>query len=177
MLRLVVDDEGQLWPDISHKAPGRGAYLCMQDRCFHQLNERSVVRLRRYYSLGDGQFLLFLRRFEDAVKVQLMRNLCRLIPRAALGRDAVMHKMWHHAPLLLIVADDAGKALHRQMDDAVEKRRNDGSLTEEIKVFSGQYLADACRREKISVLAVACSLDTTRLQQYTTWLGLVKDAG
>ncbi|MDQ6976294.1 MAG: DUF448 domain-containing protein [Mariprofundaceae bacterium] len=177
MLRLAVDEDGELWPDLLHKAPGRGSYFCMQSLCFSKLNDRSLGRLKRSFPSLNIQYALFIERLEKALIVQLTRHLSRLLPSAALGRDAVMHRMWHHAPLILIVSDDAGEAIKRQVHDAASKRRNDGDAVDILVDFSTDLLAKASKREKISVVAVNNCNDAIRLQQFSTWLTQVKDAG
>lgn len=177
MLRLAVDDEGGLWPDLLHKAPGRGAYLCMQKACFKNLNDRSLGKLKRSFSPLNVQYKLFVERLIKALLVQSGRHLSRLLPRAALGRDAVMHRMWQHAPLMLILSDMSGESVQRQVYDAVDKRRADGSSVELLADFSADLLAKASKREKISVVAVDHCNDARRLQQCSIWLNQVKDAG
>ncbi len=177
MLRLAVDDGGSLWPDILHKAPGRGSYLCMQRACFAKLNHRSLGRLKRNFSSLQISYDVFVERLERALSIQIERHLSRLLPSAALGRDAVMHRMWHHAPLLLMISDDAGESIKRQVHDAAEKRRDSGDKVDILVDVSTDLLAKASKRKKISVVAVNNCNDAVRLQQFSTWLTQVKDAG
>jgi hypothetical protein len=177
MLRLVVDSDGEIWPDVGHKAPGRGSYLCMDKDCLGRLNNRSIARLKRHFPMLKADKKRLFQRLEVAFALQVERTLGRLLATAALGRDAVMHRMWHHAPLLVIVADQSGQAIRRQMVDAVEKRRDDGKKVELWLDFDADMLAKVSRREKISVVAAKYCKDAMRLQQFSTWLNQVKDAG
>jgi len=177
MLRLAVDDDGGLWPDMLHKAPGRGSYLCMEHACFATLSHRSLGRLKRSFPSLQINYDVFIARLERALSIQIERHLSRLLPSAALGRDAVMHRMWHHAPLLLIISDDAGESIKRQVHDAAEKRRDGGDKVEILVEFSTDLLAKASKRKKISVVAVNNCNDAVRLRQFSTWLSQVKDAG
>jgi predicted RNA-binding protein YlxR (DUF448 family) len=177
MLRLVVDSDGEIWPDVLHKAPGRGSYLCMETGCLARLNDRSIARLKRHFPILKTNKTLLFQRFNAAFLLQAERSLGRLLITAALGRDAVMHRMWHHAPLLVMVTDQSGSSLQRQMVDAVEKRRNDGKKVELWLDFDADMLAKVSRREKISVVAARYCKDAVRLQQFSTWLDQVKEAG
>jgi len=177
MLRLVVDSDGEVWPDVSHKAPGRGSYLCMEKGCLGRLNDRSIARLKRHFPMLKADRTRLFERLEAAFSLQIERTLSRLLTTAALGRDAVMHRMWHHAPLLVIVTDQSGQAVQRQMVDAVEKRRDDGKKVELWLDFDADMLAKVSKREKISVVAAKYCKDAMRLQQFSTWLDQVKEAG
>ncbi len=178
-MRLVVDDEGCVWPDVLQKAPGRGCWLCMQKDCLRKFFRKGGVdRLRRHFSgLQPGQHERLRQLVQQALTSQLERILSLLLPQAAIGRDAVMHRMWQHAPLFVIIADDAGQALLRQLEDAAGKRNNAGQCTALLKNFPGAVLARAGRREKISVIAVDGRTNVRRLQQYGIWLNRMKDAG
>ncbi len=179
MMRLVVDDKGELWPDVLHKAPGRGSYLCMQAACLRkalQGNGNALRPLSRAFpNLRAEQPLA--ERLRQAIEWQTTRHLTRLLPHSAIGRDAVMHRMWQDTPLFVILAEGAGNALVRQLHDALDKRRAAARGTRLIEGFPGELLARAGKREKISVVAADDCKDAERLQQFGIWAHRMKDAG
>jgi len=169
MLRLVVDDSGQIWPDLSQKAPGRGAYLCMESHCLLALNDRRLGVLRSKYHVllpqWDGLKEKLLSGLERSVQLQLMR----LKPTASIGRDAVMHQMWKSAPLLLMTINGAGEALMRQVMDAVEKRQELRLKTIQLNGVPEAWLMEVFQRGKVSVVALPVSRQTEKLQRFSIW--------
>ncbi|MES0372145.1 MAG: YlxR family protein, partial [Mariprofundaceae bacterium] len=73
MLRLVVDDEGQVWPDLQQKAPGRGTYLCMQKACLENLSDKRLGALRRDFNVQLPQSSKLIERMRGGLHQQLMR--------------------------------------------------------------------------------------------------------
>jgi predicted RNA-binding protein YlxR (DUF448 family) len=129
MLRLVVDDEGQIWPDLLQKAPGRGTYLCMQQVCLEGLTDKRLGALRNRFNVQLPQSLSLMERIGEGLRRQLMRLFSQFGAVAVLGRDAVMHQMWKSGPLLVMLASDAGDALAQQVEDGVGKRQGAGEKT------------------------------------------------
>jgi len=174
MLRLVVDEAGQLWPDMLQKAPGRGVYLCMREACLRQLQDKRLrgLRLKPRPALPQAEELL--RRIREALAGHLVQLLFRLRAAAAVGRDAVMHRMWNNTPLLLLLAVDAGDALRRQVDDAVAKRRDAGCRTDVVTAPEASLLGQGLGREKVSVAGLECSALSARLEKLCTWYACMK---
>lgn len=170
MLRLAVDDQGQLWPDLLQKAPGRGVYLCMEPACLATLSDKRLGALKRHFSVALPQAELFRERLGDALRQQLLRLFTQHRSIAAVGRDAVMHQMWKNAPLLLFLAADAGEALVRQVRDAVEKRRASGAKTVLFEGLDAGFLATAFDREKVSVAALDRTTISPKLPRLALWL-------
>jgi predicted RNA-binding protein YlxR (DUF448 family) len=67
LLRLVVDEEGQIWPDLSAKLPGRGVYLCMEETCLNAVSDKKLNVLRRDFSPQLPQWNVLRERMFDAV--------------------------------------------------------------------------------------------------------------
>jgi len=174
MLRLVVDDSGLIWPDLLQKAPGRGTYLCMEDRCWHGLNDKRLGALRSKFAVVLPQWDALQVRLEDALRKMICVELTRLKSSAAVGRDAVMHQMWKGAPILLMMVNEAGQALVRQVMDAVVKRDELGLKTIPLKDISDAWLLEVFQRGKVAVVALPVSRQTEKLQKFCTWHGHLK---
>ncbi|MDX8397816.1 MAG: YlxR family protein [Mariprofundaceae bacterium] len=174
MLRLVVDDEGAIWPDLLQKAPGRGIYLCMQSECFSRLNDKRLVALKSKYKVYLPQLRDLTQRLQDVLYKQVCLQFRQLQSSAAIGRDAVMHQMWKNEAQLLLLAKEAGQALSRQVMNAVVKRDEQGLKTIPLKGISEQFLSDVFQREKVSVVSIGSSKRTKKLQRYCAWYEQIK---
>ena len=177
MLRLVVDDEGQIWPDLFQKAPGRGTYLCMKQDCLEKLIDKRLGALRSKFSVKLPQSVSLKERIGEGLRRQLMRLFSQYSAVSVLGRDAVMHQMWKSGPQLILLASDAGDALVRQINDAAGKRDESGSKTVLMHGFSSSFLAEAFGRDKISLAALDTKHVSTKLQMFCDWYMRVKESG
>jgi len=174
MLRLVVDDSGLIWPDLLAKAPGRGLYLCMDELCLASLNDKRLGVLRNKHKVVFPQWHGLQERLLDILSQNIALQLTHLKPGAAIGRDAVMHQMWKNAELLLLLAEEAGQALVRQVMDAVKKRGEAGLKTKSLNGLPEACLVNVFQRGKMSVVALSVSKKTAKLQQYCAWYGRIK---
>ena len=43
MFRVVRNAEGEVYPDYTGKAPGRGAYICSQEACRAKLSSKKLL--------------------------------------------------------------------------------------------------------------------------------------
>ncbi|MDT8376383.1 MAG: DUF448 domain-containing protein [Mariprofundaceae bacterium] len=177
MLRLVVDDEGQIWPDLLQKAPGRGTYLCMKQACLEGVTDKRLGILRNRFKVKFPQSLSLMQRIRETLRRQLLRLFSQFSAVAVLGRDAVMHQMWKNGPLLIMLASDAGDALVQQIEGGVGKREQAGKKTMLLHGFSGSFLAEAFARDKISVVALDTANVSTKLPMYCDWYVRVKESG
>jgi hypothetical protein len=110
-----------------------------------------------------------IERLRQGLHRQLMRLFSQHRAVAVLGRDAVMHQMWKNAPLLLLLAADAGEALVRQIGDAAGKREEAGKKTVLLHSFSASFLAEAFARDKISVAALDITAVSAKLHRFCVW--------
>lgn len=177
MLRLVVDGEGQLWPDLLQKAPGRGVYLCMQPDCLATMTDKRLGPLRKNFEVKLPQSEALKERMHVILRQQLLRLFTQHRSVAAVGRDAVMHQMWKNGPLLLFLTADAGEALVRQVSDAVEKRQASGEVTVLLQKLDAEFLAAAFGREKVSVAALEQSAVSPKLQRLSLWYIRLNEPG
>lgn len=170
LLRLVVDDDGQIWPDFSAKLPGRGVYLCMSVSCLQGLSDKRLGVLNRDFSPQLPQWQSLQTRLSDMLAARLNQLLAGMKRRSAIGRDAVMHSMWKKERLLVVFASDAGEALVRQVQDAVGKR-DEMKLRSQVLVstLTADLLGLALAREKISVVAFSWDNPVEKFQQYSVW--------
>lgn len=174
LLRLVVDDEGQIWPDFSLKLPGRGAYLCMAESCLKNLSDKRLQILKRDFSPHLPQWQVLQARLSDMLALRVQQLMLGMKRRSAVGRDAVMHRMWDKEPLLVLFAVDAGDALVRQVNDAVLKRaegRVSSSVSSKVlvSVLDAKALGLALGREKVSVVAFLRNNPVKKFHQLCVW--------
>ncbi len=181
MLRLVLDGDGLFWPDLLQKAPGRGVYHCMSDACFSNMNDRRLQSLKVKFPLSFPQWDGLQQRIKTGLGKQLQQMFTHLRVKAVIGRDAVMHRLWNNAPLLLLLAEDAGDAVARQIGDATEKRRQAGHVSNVISVPSRSWLGEMLGRECVAVaginIADQSSATAKKLKQYCAWYGRIKVSG
>jgi len=175
LLRLVVDEEGQVLPDVLQKAPGRGAYICWHGTCFSRLRDKQLAHAWKRTSIAAGQVVALPQRVERAVLMLCRQMLQRRLSLLSIGRDAVMHRMWAKAPMLLLLADDAGAALVRQVRDACDKRKAAKLKTALVIFGDSATLGDLVQREAVSVLAVDDSPASTNLRKYCLWYGQLRE--
>ena len=43
MFRVVKNADGEIYADVTGKAPGRGAYICNADECRKKLNDKKLL--------------------------------------------------------------------------------------------------------------------------------------
>lgn len=175
LLRLVVDDEGQVWPDVMQKAPGRGAYVCTPGPCLTRLHERQFERAWKGRVMAAGQVVLLRQRLQHAMLQLCRQGFRRLRSSLEIGRDAVMHRMWKKAPLLVLLAPDAGGALHRQIEDACGKRQAAGLKTTLVIFGDSATLSDIVERDIVSVLALDDSPACASLRHYCLVYGQLRE--
>jgi len=174
MLRLVVDDDGLIWPDVLQKAPGRGVYHCMSASCLRRMNDKRLQSLKAQFRVSLPQWEMLRQRMASTLEQQVKRMFTRQRASAAIGRDAVMHRLWNNTPLLLLRAADAGDSLLRQIDDGLEKRAQAGLASALTIVSSRQWLGEMCGRDDVAVVALdaagTAAAMTNRLDVYCIWL-------
>ncbi len=174
MLRLVVDDDGEIWPDLLQQAPGRGIYHCLDEHCLQRTNDKRLQSLKAKFRVALPQWARLRERIAGALQQQLTRMFARHCATAAIGRDAVMHRLWNNAPLLLLRAQDAGDALVRQTDDGVKRRMQAGLEARLCIVPSRQWLGEMCGRNDVAIVAVeatgAVAAQVSRLERYCVWV-------
>ncbi len=175
LLRIVVDEDGQVWPDVLQKAPGRGAYVCCQGPCLSRVHERQLARAWKGRLIAEGQAGLLQERTALAVLQLCRQGLRRLRSALSIGRDAVMHRMWGKAPMLVLLASNAGAALRRQIEDACGKRQATGLKTTLVIFGDSATLSDIVERDVVSVLALDDSPACASLRQYCLYYGQLRE--
>jgi len=168
MMRLVCDEEGSVWPDVLQKAPGRGAYVCWGE-CLNHLRDRHLRTAWKGRKSGMDQ-ADELRRRSVVALLRLCRQYARRVRRGVnIGRDAVMHRMWVHTPMLIVLAMDAGEALKRQIRQACTKREGAGLKTACSSFGDSALLGGFLERDKVSVLAMDDTPVSEKWLQYCIW--------
>jgi len=176
-LRLVVDAEGQIWPDLLHKLPGRGAWHCMSEACLAATNDKRLQVMKRDFSIVLPQWNVLGDRIRHVLDVHLVQMFSRIRRGVATGRDAVMHRLWNNAPVMLLLAADAGDAITRQVQDAAEKRQQAGHGYTLVLVADRDWLGRMLGREQVAVAALDSSAMAEKLKQYCVWFGRMKVSG
>ena len=174
LLRLIVDEEGQIWPDFSAKLPGRGVYLCMEEDCLNKMSDKRLGVLRRDFSPQLPQWDVLQQRIFDMLSQRLNQLLNGGKRQAVIGRDAVMHQMWDKKTLLVLFAADAGDALLRQVNDGMDKRalgemKSAAQDKTIVSLLDAEALGSALGREKIAVVAFTEKSPLLKLQQISVW--------
>ncbi len=181
MMRLVVDEDGVIWPDLLHKAPGRGSYLCMQAACLDRMNDKRLQALKAKFSIVLPQWQRLREQMAAVLQQQIKQLLSRQIATVAIGRDAVMHRLWNNAPLLLLRAADAGDALVRQIDAGLAKRTEAGSVHQLCDVTSRVWLGEMLGREDVAIAGVEAhgpaAAIAKKLNIYCVWYARIRVLG
>jgi predicted RNA-binding protein YlxR (DUF448 family) len=176
MLRLVVDDAGMLWPDVLAKATGRGSYLCMRKECLDKINDKRLNVLKKNWPvLQVPRWDDFREKLGGALKRLIQQQLHLMKARVSLGRDAVVQDLWKNEPRMLILSDQAGQALLRQMSTCVSKRDEAGLQTVALQDVPEEILIDVFGRSMISVLSMPDDGQVKKLKQYVVWYGRLKE--
>jgi uncharacterized protein len=175
LLRLVADADGQVWPDVLQKAPGRGAYVCWQGKCLSRIHEKQFGRAWKGQRIAEGQAALLRERTLQAVLQGCRQGLKRLRGALSVGRDAVMHRMWGKTPMLVLLASNAGAALRRQIEDACGKRQASGLNTTLVIFGDSATLGGMVERDVVSVLALDDLPGCASLRQYCLRYGQLRE--
>jgi len=174
---MVVDDDGKIWPDVLQKAPGRGVYHCMSELCLAGMNDKRLQSLKVKFRVNLPQWDKLQQRIASVLEQQVERMFTRQRGSAAIGRDAVMHRLWNNAPLLLFRASDTGGALVRQIDGGMEKRAQAGLKSVLTNVASRQWLGAMCGRDDVAIVAMdaagSAAITVNRLHAYCIWLARI----
>jgi len=145
------------------------------------MNDRRLQSLKARFPLSFPQWDDLQQRIKDGLGQQLQQMFTHLRVTAAIGRDAVMHRLWNNAPLLLLLAEDAGDALVRQIGDAMEKRRQAGLVSSVISVPSRSWLGEMLGQECVAVAGIDAngrsSAAAKKMKQYCVWYGRIKVSG
>jgi len=173
MLRMVCDEEGLIWPDMLQKAPGRGAYVCWGE-CLSRLHDKQLHAAWKGRSFGADQADELRRRSAVALLRLCRQYVRRGRRRVSIGRDAVMHRMWGQTPVLIVLAQDAGEALKRQIREACAKREGAGLKVVCISFGGSALLGELLEREKVSVLAMDETPANEKWRQYCMWYELLQ---
>ena len=169
MLRIVVDDVGELWPDPLARAPGRGAYLCLDPECMRRM-PRALRGIRSKQPHARPDWIRLRARIATVLAAAVEARMRHARPQAALGRDAVMRRIWYPAPLVVMLADDAGEALARQIGQAVERRRKAGRETRLMIGPPATVLGAWLGRERLAVVSLEGRFGEP-VVRWLTWLG------
>ncbi len=146
----------------------------MSESCLRALSDKRLQVLRRDFSPQLPQWQVLQQRMSDMLGLRIGQLMSAMKRRSAIGRDAVMHRMWDKDALLVLFAADAGEALVRQVQDAVVKRAQ-GSMKSAasskvlVSMLDAKALGLALGREKVSVVAFLQGNPVEKFQQLSVW--------
>lgn len=104
----MLDPDGNLFPDVSKKLPGRGAYTCFSKNCLESaLKKRQFSRSFKTevrISSDSGLIVLVLRLLEERIISTIA--LANKAGRAVSGSDKVMEALKKGETFILILAED-----------------------------------------------------------------------
>jgi len=163
LLRLVVDEQGSLWPDLLQKAPGRGSYLCMQSECLIALNDKRLQLIGKKNRLICTPRDLLFAHIRKAI-TQLTVSYLQM-HRAAIGREACLKLVHTASKMQLLLANDAGKAIERDVNEWLKKRKT--PLLRHW--FSVEELGSAFGRDKVSLIALQNTVVFQRIACFSEW--------
>ncbi|RME80941.1 MAG: YlxR family protein [Zetaproteobacteria bacterium] len=171
MLRLVVDAEGEIWPDVWAKAPGRGAYHCLRPECLRRSAKRLAAMRAKFPSVrADWPRLRarILASLDQAIALRMRQAR----PKAAIGKDAASRRLGYNQNLVVVVAKDAGEALQRWLDAALAWRKAEGYRTELVSGCTKRELGAWLGREAVAVVAFPAQIAAplARWLQWRAWL-------
>lgn len=108
LLRFVLDPEGVIFPDISRKLPGRGAYTCFSRTCLEAAIKRKQFSrsFRTEAKLLPEEVLLPLITRLQEEKINSLIALANKAGRAVSGSEKVMSELRRGDAGLLIIAAD-----------------------------------------------------------------------
>lgn len=108
LLRFVLDPEGNLFPDVSRKLPGRGAYTCYSSICLDSaLKKKQFSRsFKQEVRISPASELtaLIVRLLEERIISTLA--LANKAGMAVSGSDKVMETLKKGSAIILILAED-----------------------------------------------------------------------
>lgn len=170
MLRLVIDDALKVWPDLAQNAPGRGAYLCMQEACIRRLNDKHLRAAWKKPLPAQKEELLG--KIQQALQHALHLMLTRLRPISALGRRAVLAQLEREQAMIVFFTADAGEGLRSSIQRAIQcKPSIDVTIADMPRDLP---VAHALGRRKIGVWSLVDTPLARKTLHLNRWLGCLE---
>ncbi|MDX8377762.1 MAG: DUF448 domain-containing protein [Mariprofundales bacterium] len=176
MLRLVCDDDANIWPDVLSKAAGRGAWLCMQATCLSALRDKHLAA--SWHKAIKGQYGQFLQRTQTILAQRCSQLLGQYRCHLAVGHDAVLIdvRQWQQASIFL--AQDAGASLCRDITHLCERYNAQKQNSVVIYYFpSATEMGAALGRARVSVVALRQHRMAQKLAKYSVWYKTLQELG
>src|SRR4051794_26284236 len=119
LVRVVVAPDGELVPDLSGSAFGRGAWLHAEPRCIKQAVPRGLARSLKTEVSGDAASFLALLTAQASRRVLALVGSAFRARKAAAGSTAVRDAAAAGGVRLLLIASDARAAAETGWVDAL----------------------------------------------------------
>ena len=123
LLRFVLDQEGAMFPDISRKLPGRGAYTCYARACFEAAVRRKQFNRsfkRDVKPFPEAEMLSLIKKLLEE-KISSLIALANKAGKAVSGSDKVMDTLRRGEAAILIMAEDVSSESRAKFLAAAEK--------------------------------------------------------
>lgn len=116
-LRLTLDAQGTVWPDLYQRMPGRGAHLCPNLECISQAAERNAFSRAFRARVESVDPLGLAGSFIEGGRGQVASMLATALRSGWLqaGRSVVGEHLQAGRTALVLLAEDASAALTRDM--------------------------------------------------------------
>ncbi|MDX8394010.1 MAG: DUF448 domain-containing protein [Mariprofundales bacterium] len=176
MLRLVCDENDNIWPDVLSKASGRGSWLCMRSMCLSTLRDKHFAASWR--KPIKGQYEQFLQRAQKILAQRCSQLLGQHRCHLSIGREAILIdvRQWQQASIFL--AQDAGAALCRDITHLYERYNDQKQNSIVIHYFpSATEMGAALGRARVSVVALRKQHMAEKLAKHSVWYKTLQELG
>jgi uncharacterized protein len=111
-LRLVLDNAGQLLPDLFGKLQGRGVHICPNPACFERAQKRGSFSRSMHQNIKTADIQSLLAAWESSLRDQALSMLAISVrcQAVAFGRSAVKEAVSTRKASLLLAAEDCAPA-------------------------------------------------------------------
>ena len=148
LLRFVLDPERVLFPDISRKLPGRGAYTCYNRSCLDTaINKRQFFRSFKgeVTLLPADELISMITRLQEE-RITSFISMANKAGKAVSGSDKVMNALRKGTVALLVLAGDISPDSRSRFTAIAEKtgvKVIDFSLKERLGATLGKEIRTA----------------------------------
>jgi uncharacterized protein len=148
LLRFVLDPERVVFPDISKKLPGRGAYTCYSRSCLN-----SAINKKQFFRSFKGEVTLLpadelismITRLQEE-RITSFISMANKAGKAVSGSDKVMDALRKGTVALLVLAEDISPDSRSRFTAIAEKtgvKVIDFSLKERLGATLGKEIRTA----------------------------------
>lgn len=152
LIRLAYTGNGRIVVDVGQRLPGRGAYICPEQKCVQNLGKRRELDRAFRRKIEASLYETLRNELETVVHSSKVESLVGLAFRAgkvALGTAAVEEMLHKKKAKLLILAKDISTSTERHFGNLAE---NSGIPI--LKIGTKAAWGASFKRKELGVLAV-----------------------